>query len=720
MAEKNTRSILKNIKSKITKFDKKAEKPLEDEEDSEFEYLIPQDPEEEEEEIVEEKPVEVGAEGILEFEVDGKNHYELGVEAPSEPVDEISEELLASKAKEDELLGNSDVPAEKKTETKYPENHVEETVNKKEEEVFENAYSQEILQDRGVIDEGGLEDYGEASDDSEENNDAVEDVSPEQPEEVEVESEQPAAILPESEDEPAVMPVGESLEESLIADSEENNQEEDIDSLDENKSPEDLLDLNVSNEIPDDEEELEPLDENQSPEDLLGLNSLDETEEEVLVEVDPKANTEEYPEDFLDSVIDVEENTSLPEAEDSLASDTSMDSFLSAKDEPEATAESMDDFLGADNIEGEEELPVDSNSEPEAPLEQESELEEDPLESDLEPEAPLEQDLELNIPSEEELELEDPQPQEELELEEESDLDLEHDDLELPSDELDLDHLDDEELEDSSDLEITHTEEELELEGDDELNFEDSDGEEPYESEPQIFTAKEDENEELTEEQIPQVQEREVVIEESNPVETQAEPEVEEDAEVDYESELAILEKELEEQEKKELEKTKLLQASVLLAKEEVSSEEDIELELEKEMRGFTAPAPKFDKDIQMSAYSSSSELKIDAPQIHDAATEVSNEAPEGDLVRMEGKNQNPAQNILHDDTIMQATDSVKKLIDAKNVVSGISNFAQSPALRDLAAEMIEPKLEKWLNDNLAELVESVVREEIKKILPKE
>ena len=110
MAEKNTRSILKNIKSKLTKFDKKAEKSLEAEEDSEFEYLTPQDPEEEE---AEEKPVEVGAEGILEFEVDGKNHDELGIETPGEPVDEKSESLLASKAREDELLGVSDVPAAK-------------------------------------------------------------------------------------------------------------------------------------------------------------------------------------------------------------------------------------------------------------------------------------------------------------------------------------------------------------------------------------------------------------------------------------------------------------------------------------------------------------------------------------------------------------------------------------------------------------------------------
>jgi len=32
---------------------------------------------------------------------------------------------------------------------------------------------------------------------------------------------------------------------------------------------------------------------------------------------------------------------------------------------------------------------------------------------------------------------------------------------------------------------------------------------------------------------------------------------------------------------------------------------------------------------------------------------------------------------------------------------------------------LMEPKLEKWLNDNLPELVENIVREEIEKIVPK-
>lgn len=43
-----------------------------------------------------------------------------------------------------------------------------------------------------------------------------------------------------------------------------------------------------------------------------------------------------------------------------------------------------------------------------------------------------------------------------------------------------------------------------------------------------------------------------------------------------------------------------------------------------------------------------------------------------------------------------------------------------SSAFSELAVQLMEPKLEKWLNDHLANLVEEIVREEIKKIIPKD
>jgi cell pole-organizing protein PopZ len=75
---------------------------------------------------------------------------------------------------------------------------------------------------------------------------------------------------------------------------------------------------------------------------------------------------------------------------------------------------------------------------------------------------------------------------------------------------------------------------------------------------------------------------------------------------------------------------------------------------------------------------------------------------------------------VIYDSTVRQVNDSVKKLVDAKNVISGISNFSQSPAFSELAINLMEPKLEKWLNQNLPDLVEKIVREEIKKMIPKD
>jgi len=78
------------------------------------------------------------------------------------------------------------------------------------------------------------------------------------------------------------------------------------------------------------------------------------------------------------------------------------------------------------------------------------------------------------------------------------------------------------------------------------------------------------------------------------------------------------------------------------------------------------------------------------------------------------------AMRVLSEDTVKQVSDSVKRLVDAKNVVSGVANFSQSPALGEIAAQLMEPKIDKWFNDNLPDLVERIVREEIKKLIPKE
>ena len=77
-------------------------------------------------------------------------------------------------------------------------------------------------------------------------------------------------------------------------------------------------------------------------------------------------------------------------------------------------------------------------------------------------------------------------------------------------------------------------------------------------------------------------------------------------------------------------------------------------------------------------------------------------------------------ETLLSQQAASNITDSIKKLVDAKNVVSGVTSFSKSEAFADIAAQLMEPRLEKWLNEHLPALVENIVREEIKKIIPKE
>lgn len=74
---------------------------------------------------------------------------------------------------------------------------------------------------------------------------------------------------------------------------------------------------------------------------------------------------------------------------------------------------------------------------------------------------------------------------------------------------------------------------------------------------------------------------------------------------------------------------------------------------------------------------------------------------------------------ILKQESMQKATDSMKKLIDAKNAVVEINAFTKSDNLSEIAMRLLEPRLEKWLNENLPQIVERIVQEEIKKIIPR-
>jgi len=78
------------------------------------------------------------------------------------------------------------------------------------------------------------------------------------------------------------------------------------------------------------------------------------------------------------------------------------------------------------------------------------------------------------------------------------------------------------------------------------------------------------------------------------------------------------------------------------------------------------------------------------------------------------------SHNLIREETVYQSTNSIKKLMEAKNIVKKVNDsFGNDELLNKIAMNLMEPKLEKWLNDNLPKLVEEIVRTEIEKIIPK-
>ena len=179
---------------------------------------------------------------------------------------------------------------------------------------------------------------------------------------------------------------------------------------------------------------------------------------------------------------------------------------------------------------------------------------------------------------------------------------------------------------------------------------------------------------------------------------------VEQPAEVDpHDAEIDELEREIQKQ--KELAKE---------AKKE--SPKELHLELEDELLGIkpvevVAPVEKVTEPaIALQEMPALPKIELKDSSFVQESSSVQVQAPNTQIIEKRGL-------VLDEATVKQTTDSVKKLLDARNVVSGIANFSQSPVLAELAMQMLEPKLEKWLNENLSQMVETIVREEIKKIV---
>ena len=85
----------------------------------------------------------------------------------------------------------------------------------------------------------------------------------------------------------------------------------------------------------------------------------------------------------------------------------------------------------------------------------------------------------------------------------------------------------------------------------------------------------------------------------------------------------------------------------------------------------------------------------------------------------------NERTSIISETAAKKATDSIKDLMQA---IPKKQHFLQTPSpafksgetIEDMISEMLAPKLEQWMEENLPMMVERVVRDEIKKLIPKD
>ena len=76
-------------------------------------------------------------------------------------------------------------------------------------------------------------------------------------------------------------------------------------------------------------------------------------------------------------------------------------------------------------------------------------------------------------------------------------------------------------------------------------------------------------------------------------------------------------------------------------------------------------------------------------------------------------------KSMIYESTLARTSKALEKLTNAKNIIGKASNFTQSDEMLKIAAQIMEPKIERWINSYLPDIVEKIVQEEIKKIVPK-
>ncbi len=472
---------------------------------------------------------------------------------------------------------------------------------------------------------------------------------------------------------------------------EENDEADEVEEENNNTSSDDDLDLSFGDEEEDaapenknDDLEFGELDEESKKDDALNLETADEKEEEKTLEADD-FDFEDLEKDTPVAAAKVEKTAELPDFEDASAK---AEEALFGNN---ATSEELDQEKSDEASDLETEESAEEFAEKEL---EESETENDNTGEEVE--------------------------EEELESEEEfSDEETDENEEELTDEEVGEEEAEEEFLED--DVEEEEELENEELEGVEEVEEEVEEAEEELADEKLEEGEDEEEftDEEMEEEALDfdDLDEEEQIIQPQQSAQKNLKPTIIEDINLDE------LDQALKQKQQQDSKKQSLL-------------EDEIDLEFEKEIMGFTPEAsdpiitPKPTEQPNLSPPTLNAVQPIlppfqqeeknfnSQPETRQSSTQNTSLQNTASVENLPVRQESEPSKMLNEVTVMRATESIKKLIDAKNVVAGISNFSQSSAFPELAIQLMEPKLERWLNENLPHLVEKIVREEIKKIIP--
>ncbi len=92
-------------------------------------------------------------------------------------------------------------------------------------------------------------------------------------------------------------------------------------------------------------------------------------------------------------------------------------------------------------------------------------------------------------------------------------------------------------------------------------------------------------------------------------------------------------------------------------------------------------------------------------------------ENDEAEEVEASAPQEEAGEGLLSDSAASAAMASMSEVVTAAKTTTAPPSIGDGRTLEDLAREMIAPELKTWLDQNLAPLVERVVREEIKKMV---